>query len=286
MKTNTVLILLVLLIPMFVVNIAFTCQTHEEAVENAEAEVTTAKATMREKRKGYLASAVLGPLTSPSSNLGYYNDFRNDMEASVTTADYLRACRILKEKKDALKAAKTALDECLESQNRCPACKKIPKCLKSKMRLCGHMDYFCRRGMHDTRACPKNEHGDKCTVGGVGLYMTCKGHEHEYPDPKGPCGHRYDPDSSAAHNHRYQKHPCGKHSYYVCKNIHSAEMRKHAFLTLPCGHHKGYRCTADYKHRAYRTCPTYKGRKCNIGKIFRCTPHRCDYSEIPIEDQI
>lgn len=55
----------------------------------------------------------------------------------------------------------------------------VPGHGKITMSGCGHSDYFCRRGYHDTRSCPQ-EDGKTCTVMN-GLYFTCKTHSHVYP---------------------------------------------------------------------------------------------------------
>ncbi|MDE0636844.1 MAG: hypothetical protein OXI43_13485 [Candidatus Poribacteria bacterium] len=118
MKTKIVLVLLILLIPVLTIDITSACQNQEKAVKDAEAEVTIAKVTFREKRRAYLANSVLAPLGSHNTSI----------ESSETITQYLRSLRILKEKEDTLTAAQTALDKCYKRYNVCPACKKVPIC--------------------------------------------------------------------------------------------------------------------------------------------------------------
>ena len=281
MKTNTVLALLILSVSILVVNTntLYACDSQEQAVRDAQDEVDIADDDYREKRRAYINNSILGPLVTPSTNMGLYNDIRNDYEASIITSAYLGAERVLNEKKEALKKAQEALDACNQQYNRCPApaCDQVPAHSKMTMSGCGHSDYFCRRGRHDTRSCPKNANGDKCITNG-GLYLTCKEHTHKYPDAVGPCGHRYDPSSSAAYNHRSENYPCGNHSYYVCHSQSGYDRWTHGYGTLPCGNHTGSPCTADSSHTAYTTCPKHKGRKCDVGKTYRCSPHRHTYT--------
>ena len=283
MKTN--IVLLILLIPFLVINISHACDSLEQAVKDAQDEVDTADYDYRQKRRAYWNNSILGPLVKPSVNMGIYNSVRNDYEASIITSAYLGAERVLNEKKEALKEAQDALDECYQKYNRCPACDKVPTCPQYTMSGCGHRDYFCKRGLHDTRSCPKNANGDKCTTMN-GLYLTCKDHTHKYPDAVQPCGHRYDTSSSTAHDHRSEKYPCGNHSYFVCHSQSGYDRWKHGYGTLPCGNHTGSPCTADSSHTAYTTCPKHKGRKCDIGKTYRCSPHRHTYTGSNSEDQI
>lgn len=108
-------------------------------------------------------------------------------------------------------------------------------------------------------------------------YVAPDGSVYQSPPTPQPCGDVYDPNSSAAYNHRELDHPCDKHTYYACQTLSSSETNRHTYQTMPCGKHRYYPCRMTQKHKQTVSCPTKNGVACSYGSYYPCSPHTHAY---------